>query len=357
MNAHISSDRRILYLYTEAMGYTTATIDALIKQGWQVTLVQWDHKKLTPHYIEKSAGLTVHNRSEHDFRSLLRLAKELSPKAVIVSGWQDWSYLPVCFLMRRQQVPVLVGFDDQWFGTSRQIFGSLLGKARILSLFFSHAWVAGDRQFEFARRLGFAFSNIVFDCLSADTKIFRPPSETELVERLTRKSIKYIYVGRLEKLKGLDILLEAWNHLTKVAPKSELLIVGAGSMIESFIDLKNVTVIPFADPDIVRSYMIQADCAVVPSKTESWGVVVHEFACCGLPIISADCVGANSRLVIHKHNGFIFRTHDTHSLLATFLMFEEATVVARRKMGERSVALSTRISSETSAANVLAAIS
>jgi glycosyltransferase involved in cell wall biosynthesis len=127
-------------------------------------------------------------------------------------------------------------------------------------------------------------------------------------------------------------------------------------MTDRFVDVKNITVIPFADPDVVRRYMIQADCAVVPSKKEPWGVVVHEFACCGLPIISADCVGANSRLVIHKHNGFIFRTHDAHSLLAKFLMFEEATVDMRRKMGERSFAMSARISPETSAANLLAAI-
>ena len=127
-------------------------------------------------------------------------------------------------------------------------------------------------------------------------------------------------------------------------------------MIDSFIDVKNVTVIPFADPDVVRSYMIQADCAVVPSKTEAWGVVIHEFACCGLPIISADSVGANSRLVIHKYNGLIFRAHDAHSLLATFLMFEEITAETRRKMGKRSVTMSARISLKTSAANLLAAI-
>jgi glycosyltransferase involved in cell wall biosynthesis len=356
MKAHLSSDRCLLYLHTEAMGYTTATIDALIEKGWQVTLVHWDHKKLTPHSIEKRAGMTVHNRSAHDFRSLIRLAKELSPKAVVVSGWQDWSYLPLCFLMCRQQVPVLVGFDDQWFGTIKQIFGSLLGKARILSLFFSHAWVAGDRQFEFARRLGFASSDIVFDLLSADTRIFYPPSETELVDRVSKESTTYVYVGRLEEVKGMDVLLEAWSNLVKVTPHSELVVVGAGSMTDRFVDVKNITVIPFADPDVVRRYMIQADCAVVPSKKEPWGVVVHEFACCGLPIISADCVGANSRLVIHKHNGFIFRTHDAHSLLAKFLMFEEATVDMRRKMGERSFAMSARISPETSAANLLAAI-
>ena len=356
MNAHSSSGRCVLYLYTEAMGYTTATIDALIEQGCQVILVHWDHRKLTPHSIVERAGVTVHNRSAHDCRSLIRLAAELSPHAVVVSGWQDWSYLPVCFLMRRQQVPVLVGFDDQWFGTIKQIFGSLLGKARILSLFFSHAWVAGDRQFEFARRLGFASSDIVFDLLSADTRIFRPPSETELVERVSRESTRYIYVGRLEEVKGVDILLDAWSDLVKVVPHSELLVVGAGSMADRFVHVKNVSVIPFADPDVVRRHMIQADCAVVPSKSDAWGVAVHEFACCGLPIISADCVGANSRLVIHKHNGFIFRTHDARSLLATLLMFEEATVDTRRKMGERSVSMSARISSETSAANVLAAI-
>lgn len=357
MNAYSSSGQCVLYLYTEAMGYTTATIDALIEQGCEVTLVHWDHRKLTPSSIAERAGVTIHKRSVHDCRSLIRLARELSPQAVVVSGWQDWSYLPVCFLMRRQQVPVLVGFDDQWFGTIKQIFGSLLGKARILSLFFSHAWVAGDRQFEFARRLGFASSDIVFDLLSADTRIFCPPTETELVKRFSRERITYIYVGRLEEVKGTDILLEAWSDLVKVAPYSELLVVGAGSMADHFVDVKNVTAIPFAEPDVVRRYMIQADCAVVPSKTEPWGVVVHEFACCGLPIISADCVGANSRLVIHKHNGFIFHTQDASSLLTTFLMFEGATVDARRKMGERSVALSARISSETSAANVLAAIS
>jgi glycosyltransferase involved in cell wall biosynthesis len=352
----MSENRSILYLYTEVMGYTTATIDALIDSGFNVVLVHWDHKKLTESTISERAGLEVHRRSVNDFRSLAKLAAELSPHGVVVSGWQDRLYLRVCFILRRQKVKVVVVFDDQWFGTLKQWFGALLGKVGVLSLFFSHAWVAGDSQFEFARRLGFKSKDIAFDFLSADTSIFCPPSKGEVPVNSGGESTTYLYVGRFEDVKGIDVLVEAWRGLVKLAPWSELIVVGSGSMSSVFSDVENVLVIPFAEPAIVREYMVRADCALVPSKREPWGVVVHEFACSGLPIISADCVGANSRFLIHQYNGFVFRSGDASSLLTMLLMFKETSVATRLEMGARSLAMAARISPATSAANLLAAI-
>jgi len=51
---------KILYLYTEVMGYTLATINELRQTGAEIHLVHWDDKKLTPYKIPTSNKLFLY---------------------------------------------------------------------------------------------------------------------------------------------------------------------------------------------------------------------------------------------------------------------------------------------------------
>ena len=54
--------------------------------------------------------------------------------------------------------------------------------------------------------------------------------------------------------------------------------------------------------EIIR-YLRKSCGFILPSKYEPWGVVVHEAACSGLPLILSDSVGSRNELLINNHNG------------------------------------------------------
>ena len=106
---------KILYLYTEVMGYTLATIRELINIGHEVTLIHWDHKKLTPFHFNNEEGLIVYKRSQHSYYSINIITNRFKPEIIVVSGWQDKTYMRICAKHRRS-TEVVCCLDNQWHG-------------------------------------------------------------------------------------------------------------------------------------------------------------------------------------------------------------------------------------------------
>ena len=57
-----------------------------------------------------------------------------------------------------------------------------------------------------------------------------------------------------------------------------------------------------------------ADCFVLPSSTETWGLVVNEAMACGLPAIVSDGVGCATDLVVPGETGFVYPAGDAPQL-------------------------------------------
>ena len=78
-----------------------------------------------------------------------------------------------------------------------------------------------------------------------------------------------------------------------------------------------------------------ADCFVLPSLWEEWGLVVNEAMACGLSIVVSQSVGCAEDLVWHGENGFRFAPTDSEDL-ADSLANLIADPIRRKKMGENS---------------------
>jgi glycosyltransferase involved in cell wall biosynthesis len=104
-----------------------------------------------------------------------------------------------------------------------------------------------------------------------------------------------IGVGRLEDVKGFDILLKAFA-LARRTIQCRLLLVGEGSRRESLRELaiklgvsEHVQLVGFvANP---YPYIKKANLLVVPSRWEGFGNVVVEALACGTRVLSTDCPG------------------------------------------------------------------
>ena len=133
-------------------------------------------------------------------------------------------------------------------------------------------------------------------------------------------SFVILYCGRLSKEKSLFDLLEAY-HLVNCKEKS-LIIVGDGELrkpLEEHVvkhSLDSVHFFGFRNRNEIAQYYATADVLILPSKRETWGIVVNEALCFGLPVIVSDQVGAARDLVRNGHNGFSFPSGDVKTLAA-----------------------------------------
>ena len=139
-----------------------------------------------------------------------------------------------------------------------------------------------------------------------------------------------LFCGRLSAEKNPFHLLQAYQKIAN--ENTSLLFVGDGylrSSLEEYVaeqGLKSVYFVGFQRRTTMPDYYAISDLLVLPSRRETWGMVVNEAMCFGLPIIVSNQVGAGSDLVKDGYNGFKFQAGDI-----TQLAQHIATVVNQSK--------------------------
>jgi glycosyltransferase involved in cell wall biosynthesis len=347
---------KILYLYAELMGYTIATIRALSENSNEVHVVHWDHKKLTPYSIPLIPNVYFYSRSQLTVEQIAKMAIEIGPAVTVVSGWMDKGYIAVARKLIQERRQVVLGLDGHWKASLKQCFAAVMGKIGFISLFYSHVWVAGALQFEYACRLGFNKSQIIFDLYSADTRLFELGFIDNHRNKQNRYPHRFLFVGRLEPIKGLNVLIEAWDELAGDRLDWELHLIGNGSLRGKIPARPGLLVRQFMQPEILVKEVANAGCFVLPSLDEPWGVVIHEFAAAGLPLIVSESVGSASTFLISGLNGYRFNANSSTQLTTRLRKIINMTDSELQEMSIWSNCLSKRITPQTSANNLLGLI-
>jgi glycosyltransferase involved in cell wall biosynthesis len=346
---------KILYLYSELVGYQIPIFEIYVNTyKAQVHVVSWDKNKLKPYTPPQLDDVIYYKRSEYSKYDILSLANEIIPDIVYVSGWMDKAYLYVTKQMKKMGIPVVTAFDDIWIGSFRQKVGALIFPF-IFKKYFTHAWVAGPYQFEFAKRLGFKNEKIIFDMLSANTNIFKIDINNS---DPLKKSRYFLYVGNFRHIKGTDILINAYNIYlnTYKGSKWKLICVGNGEIENELKINENIEVIPFSSGEKIVEISKRADVFILPSRHEQWGVVVHEFASLGMPLLLSNIVGAKATFFINGFNGFLFKSGSAEDLANKMIDISNFDDDELHNMGTNSYMLSKRINIHTSAANFISII-
>jgi D-inositol-3-phosphate glycosyltransferase len=129
-----------------------------------------------------------------------------------------------------------------------------------------------------------------------------------------------LFVGRIQPLKGPDVAIRALAALNR--PDALLLIVGGASGSEGAGEMSHIHdlvtelgvegQVRFIEPQphhILSTYYRAADVVLVPSRSESFGLVALEASACGIPIVASG-VGGLLTLVDHGDNGFLVHDRD-----------------------------------------------
>ncbi len=138
-------------------------------------------------------------------------------------------------------------------------------------------------------------------------------------------STMLLYVGRLQYLKGADLALDTLVELRRRGHASQLAIVGGpsgpngrdtlGELHERVASAGVIDRVSFVAPQahqLLSTWMRAADVTLVPSRSESFGLVALESSACGTPVVASD-VGGLSTLVEPGVNGLLLAERDaTH---------------------------------------------
>ena len=331
------------------MGYQIPILkEYVIKYNAAVHVFHWDHKKFTPYIPPSYTNITYYSRSKYKTKELVNLVSELNPDIVYISGWMDKGYLAAVRPLRKKNIPIVSGFDDIWFKTTKQRIASIFFPF-VKNQFFSHAWVPGPYQYEFVKRLGFKNDEVIFNCLSADIEIFNAAYQNSIMRKKQEYPHQFLYVGRFEPIKGVDILVQAWNNIQKDKKNWELCMIGNGSLIDDIKKNPTIKVLDFMQPEELIDEIKKTGCFVLPSRKEQWALVLHEFSSSGIPIICSDTCGAMPFFMIPGYNGFTFKTLDVDDLTNQMLKLINLDDSELVEMSENSHKLGQRITPEISA--------
>jgi glycosyltransferase involved in cell wall biosynthesis len=330
--------RKVVFLYTELAAYFISCVKELAKCGVEVHIVRLPVNAEAPFIFEEQTDIFLYERNAFDETTLIHWLQNLNPDIILVSGWIDSAYLKACDAFIKK-IPRVLLMDNQWKGTWKQRLAIALDPHKVKTR-FSHVWVPGTPQANYALKMGFRPDQIRTGFYSADTDLFSTLYRKDLLP----KSNKLLFVGRYLPFKGIANLWSAFAELSALFPNWELICIGTGDEWENRKIHPKIKHIGFVQPNQLASYISDAAFFVMPSEKEPWGVVMHEMAAAGLPIIATTEVGAASAFLEHEKNGFLIPPKNFEALKNALKMAMQVSPEQYAMMQLKSRELASKLS-------------
>lgn len=131
----------------------------------------------------------------------------------------------------------------------------------------------------------------------------------------------FLFVGRLVREKGVLELLSAYAQLDQnLRAEVGLVFVGDGVCREQLqeqaasVSTGEIRFAGFAHREQLAAYYALADMLILPTYTDTWGLVVNEAMASGLPVILSRAAGCGPDLVKENCNGLFIPPRDVSAL-------------------------------------------
>ena len=173
-----------------------------------------------------------------------------------------------------------------------------------------------------------------FNCI--DNEFFKPGLKKEF------NSKTIVCVARLVPVKNLHRLLHAWKTIEAEQCDWKLCLIGEGPLhgaltqLIALLGLKGVTIKGAINNLLLPEYLQNAEALILPSLSETWGLVVNEAMAAGLPILLSNKVNAAESLLMDGMNGYIFDPEEVEDISNAILKFTVSNEVEKYKMSEQS---------------------
>jgi D-inositol-3-phosphate glycosyltransferase len=160
-----------------------------------------------------------------------------------------------------------------------------------------------------------------------------------------------LFVGRIQPLKQLDVAVRSLAELDRhgfhdaflvvvggpSGPHGEEELTRIGKLVEELGLTDRILFVPPQRHELLSTYYRAADVCLVPSRSESFGLVALEAAACGTPVVAA-AVGGLTTLVDDGHTGFLVEGRDP----ADYAERAARVLASHERAAEMSVAAAAR---------------
>ena len=141
------------------------------------------------------------------------------------------------------------------------------------------------------------------------------------------------YVGKLERWKGVDVLIKCFEAINRELEGVEFLIAGRGSLEgklrETKLPIEFLGSVPYAEmPEIYQ----RTSVLILPSYMEGFPCTCIEALSCGVPAVATD-VGDVKEIVLDGETGFLAKPGDSEEITSHIIKILKDKNLAK-KLGE-----------------------
>lgn len=292
----------------------------------------------------------------------------LQPDVVVIAGYSEPPMRAAARWARIHGKQVVLMSDSTERDYKRHWWREQI-KRRWVSRYVNAGFVAGSASRDYLKRLGLEDERIWEPYDVVDNHYF-----TAQVERIRNSSYLereraglptnyFLYVGRFSSEKNLPVLLRAYRiYRDANETRWGLVLVGDGPQRQELLNIAQVeglneVIWPgFTHIQELSTYYALADCFVLSSAKDSWGLVVNEAMASGLPVLVSNGCGCSPNLVHEGRNGFTFDPNDPSQLAGLMTKISTLSPARLDEMGQASREIISEFTPEDWARNLSQAI-
>lgn len=286
----------------------------------------WDTDLLTGYqsiFLSRVSGNGTTCAGKVSCRGLGKTLARVAPAAVLITGYSPFFHQAAIGQSLKTRCPILFRGETTDHGPRRN---SLKTFARDLLLRWFYNRCAkilyvGHLSLRHFERLGVPDGKLVFSPYGVDAGAFQTDERArDRLRQATRRTLEIedsravvLFSGKLTARKDPGLILQAIKQMeNELRGKITVLFLGSGPEEKSLrpmadaVPAVDARFLGFKNQTELSSYYHAADFLVLPSRMETWGLVVNEALGHGLPCVVSDQVGCAPDLIEEGSTGEIF---------------------------------------------------
>jgi len=209
--------------------------------------------------------------------------------------------------------------------------------------------VSGTMAREYLRARKIPDARIFTAPNAVDNQLFSEAAAIARREAVARRgkfglpSKYFLFTGRLVREKGPSELLGAYASMDPAVRKECGLVLAGDGVCRTELEREAAAIAPgtikfagFVHREELASYYALAEALILPTYTDTWGLVVNEAMACGLPVILSNAAGCSVDLVKENWNGLVIPPRNARALAEAMNRLASDPDL-RAEMGQNSI--------------------
>jgi len=295
------------------------------------------------------------------FKETWKQLNNLNPEVLIIDGYSYSSSWSSLFWARKSKRKLILWSSSNEDDHNRSFYKELLKRYFVKRCDAYNVY--GTKSKEYLLKLGAEKDKVFIMGNNTDNTFYYTETmkwkrkREVLLQEYRAPKFNFLYIGRFAIEKNIFHLLDAFRRVREKSNNWGLILVGSGPQepeIKNYIKknkVENVLMPGFKQREELPKFLALGDVFILPSISETWGLVVNEAMAAALPVFVSKKCGCWPDLVEDGENGFSFSPFDRDDLFNLMKAAVEGKVELNG-MGQASLARIGQYTPE-SAANVV----